>query len=136
MAEMTAKSGETCEIKNLVGASVKNPQGEDLGLIIDFVKDSNDRAVFAILVYGDYETYGDFGKQVAIPFAALSCMEQNCILNASKDRLDSAPSFVWKEDLDPEKTLAEDIYRYFGLQPYWTEEESAKHEMTPEYDWP
>jgi hypothetical protein len=63
-------------------------------------------------------------------------MEQNCILNASKDRLDSAPSFVWKEDLDPEKTLAEDIYRYFGLQPYWTEEESAKHEMTPGYDWP
>jgi Tfp pilus assembly protein PilO len=64
--EMTAKSGETCEIKNLVGNSVKNPQGEDLGIIIDFVKDSNDRAVFAILVYGDYETYGDFGKQVAI----------------------------------------------------------------------
>jgi sporulation protein YlmC with PRC-barrel domain len=136
MAGMTAKSGETCEMKNLVGAPVKNLQGEDLGVIIDFVEDSNDRAVFAILVYGDDETYGDFGRQVAIPFSALSCMGQNCILNASRDRLDSAPAFVWKDDLAPEKQLAEDIYRHFGMQPYWTEEEATPYEMVPEYDWP
>jgi sporulation protein YlmC with PRC-barrel domain len=129
-----AKSmAESCEIKDLVGTSVKNPQGEDLGVIIDFVKDSNDRAVFAILVYGDHEAYGDFGRQVAIPFGALSCMEQSCILNASKDRLDSAPTFVWKDDLAPEKKLAEDVYRHFGMQPYWTEEEATKHEFEAEY---
>jgi hypothetical protein len=47
--------------------------------------------------------------------------------------LDSAPSFVWKEDLAPEKKLAEDVYRYFGLQPYWTEEEATEHEFEAEY---
>jgi sporulation protein YlmC with PRC-barrel domain len=133
--EMTVESTEISEMENLLGATVMGSQGEDLGVIIDFVKDSNDRAVFAILVYGDQEIYGDFGRQVAIPFGALFCMERDCFLNASKDRLDSAPTFVWKDDLAPEMKLAEDVYRHFGMQPYWTEEEAIEHEFGPEYDW-
>jgi hypothetical protein len=131
--EMMPRSTEISEMENLLGATVMGSQGEDLGVIIDFVKDSNDRTAFAILAYGDHETYGDFGRQVAIPFGALFCVERDCFLNASKDRLDAAPTFVWKDDLAPEKKLAEDVYRHFGMQPYWTEEEAVKHEWESEY---
>jgi hypothetical protein len=59
--------------------------------------------------------------RVAVPFSALSCEGQKCILNASRETFDSAPTFVLEGDLAEQK-LAEDIYRYFGLQPYWIEE--------------
>ncbi len=112
--EMTSKSGETSE---LLGTTVKNPQGEDLGAISEVVKGPEGRIAFAVLTYWISD---DTQKRVAVPFSALSCEEQNCVLNGSKDTLDSAPSFVLEKDL-AEPGLAEDIYRYFGLQPYWAE---------------
>jgi hypothetical protein len=63
----------------------------------------------------------DTQMRVAVPFDALSCEGEKCILNASRETFDSAPTFVLDGDLAEQK-LAEDIYRYFGLQPYWTEE--------------
>jgi len=56
---------------------------------------------------------------------ALSYEEQNHVINASKDALDSAPVFVSEDDL-VELKLAEDIYGYFGIQPHWTEEGAGK----------
>jgi hypothetical protein len=37
----------------------------------------------------------------------------------------SAPAFVSEDDL-AEPKLAGEIYRYFGVQPYWTEEGTEK----------
>lgn len=74
------------------------------------------RVAFAVLTYWISD---DTQKRVAVPFSVLSCEEQNCVLNASKDTLDSAPSFVSEDDL-VESKLAEDIYRYFGVQLYWS----------------
>ena len=112
--EMMSKNGETSE---LLGAMVKNPNGEDLGAITDVVIDPEGHIAFAILSYWISD---DTQKRVAVPFGALSCEAQNCILNANKDVLNSAPTFVSEYDL-AESKLAEDIYRYFGVQPYWTE---------------
>ena len=67
----------------------------------------------------------DTQKRVAVPFGVLSCKERNCVLNVSKDTLEAAPVFV-SEDYLSEPRLAEEIYRYFGLQPYWTEEGADK----------
>jgi hypothetical protein len=53
-------------------------------------------------------------RGVALPFSVLSCDEQNCVLNASREKFDSAPTFVSEDDL-AEPRLAENIYRYFGL---------------------
>ena len=117
--EMMSKSGETSE---LLGTAVKNPQGEDLGTIADIVTGPEGRVAFVVL---SYWVSDDTQKRVAVPFGALSCEEQNCVLNASKDTLDSAPTFVLEDDLT-EPRLAEDIYRYFGVQPYWTEEGTEK----------
>jgi len=117
--EMMSKSGETSE---LLGTTVKNPQGEDLRIIADVVTGPEGRVAFAVLSYWISD---DTQKRVAVPFSALSCEEQNCVLNVSKDTLDSAPTFVLEDDLT-EPRLAEDIYRYFGVQPYWTEEGTEK----------
>jgi hypothetical protein len=112
---MMSKSGETSE---LLGATVKNPQGEDLGTITQIVTGPEGRIAFAVLTFWISD---DTQKRIAVPSRALSCEEQNCILNASKDTLDSAPTFVSEDDL-VERKLAEDIYKYFGVPPYWTEE--------------
>lgn len=112
--EMMSKSGETSD---LLGAMVKNPNGEDLGAITDVVIGPEGRIAFAILSYWISD---DTQKRVAVPFGALSCEEQNCVLNANKDVLGSAPTLFSEYDL-AESKVADDIYRYFGVQPYWTE---------------
>jgi hypothetical protein len=116
--EIISNSGETSEVSKLIGTTIKDPQGEDLGIIIDVVTGPEGRTAFAILSYWISD---DTQKRVAVPLGALSCKEQGCVLNASKDTLDSAPTFVSEDEL-AEPKLAEDIYRYFGVLPYWTEE--------------
>jgi sporulation protein YlmC with PRC-barrel domain len=116
--ERASKGGETSEVAKLFGKAVKNPQGEDLGRITDVVTGPQGRIAFAVLTYWLSD---DTQKRIAVPFGALSCREHDCILNISKNMLDSAPTFALENDL-VEPKLAEDIYTYFGLQPYWTEE--------------
>ncbi len=117
--EMMKRSEETSW---LLGAAVKNPHGEDLGTITDVVTGPEGRLAFAILTYWVSD---DTQRCVAVPFGALSCEEQNCILNASKDKLASEPAYGPEDELNEPK-MAEDIYRYFGIQPYWTKEGSEK----------
>jgi hypothetical protein len=116
--EMIEKSGETSEASALLGKGVKNPKGEDLGTIIDVVTGPEGHIAFAVL---SYWISADTQMRVAVPVGALSCEGKNCILNASRETFDSAPTFVLEGELAEQK-LAEDIYRYFGMQPYWTEE--------------
>jgi len=120
--EMTSKGRGPSEVSKLSGAMVKNPQGEDLGTITDVVTGPEGRAAFVVLSYWISD---DTLKRIAVPFGALSCEKQSCVLHASKDTMDSAPLFVSEGDL-AERKLAEDIYRYFGVQPYWTEEGREK----------
>jgi len=120
--EMMEKSGETSEVSKLLGKGVRNPKGEDLGTITDVVTGPEGRIAFAVL---SYWVSSDTQMRVAVPFSALSCEGQKCILNASRETFDSAPTFVLEGDLAEQK-LAEDIYRYFGVQPYWTEEGTQK----------
>jgi len=120
--EIKEKSGETSEVSNLLGKGVKNPQGEDLGTITDVVAGPEGRIAFAVL---SYWISSDTQMRVAVPFDALSCEGQNCVLNTSRETFDSAPTFVLEGELAEQK-LAEDIYRYFGVQPYWTEEGTQK----------
>jgi hypothetical protein len=120
--EKMSKSGERAEGSKLLGTSIKNPQGEDLGTITGVVTGPEGRVAFAVI---NYWISDDTQKRIAVPFGALSCEEQNCVLKATKVALDSAPTFVSEDDL-AERKLAEDIYRYFGIQPYWTDEGTEK----------
>jgi hypothetical protein len=116
--EMVPGSGEASEVSKLIGMTVRDPRGEDLGVITDIVTGPEGRVAFAVL---SYWISADTQKRVAVPFGGLSCKEQTCILNASKEIFDSAPIFLSEDEL-AERKLAEDIYSYFGVQPYWTEE--------------
>lgn len=116
--EMTSQSGRISEVGKLLGTTVKDSQGEHLGIITDVAPGPEGRAAFAVLSYWISD---DTLMRVAVPFGALSCQEQNCVLNASRDALGAAPTFVSEDNL-AERKRAEDIYRYFGAQPYWTEE--------------
>ncbi len=128
--EMMAKSGSASDVTELLGNAVKSPEGEFLGAIIDFVSEPQERISFAILLFGNNEDYPDGGRRVAVPVGALSCTGEDCILHSTYAQLESSPVFISKDDL-VNRQMAENIYRYYGLQPPWTEEETMQHEMTP-----
>ena len=102
----------------LIGTSVRTPGGEDIGKIIDIVAGPEGQEAFAVL---SYWVSADTQKRVAVPFGALTCEDQHCVLKTTRESLDSAPVFVFEGEL-AQRELAETIYRYFGVQPYWTNE--------------
>jgi len=119
-AEPMAQSwGKAYSFDQLKGTPVMNLRMEELGRIQNIVIDSQGHVPFAVLYHGGY--WGMGGKLVAVPFSALGFdpMGKYMVLNATKEKLDSAPEFKASELSN--QTWAEDVYRFFGLQPYWTE---------------
>ncbi len=92
---------------------VKNLQGQRLGEIDDLVIDSQGRVPFVMLSHG--------GKTVLMPYSALSIGRNYFVLDASEEKLASAPAVGEKEESIDQAKAAE-IYRYFGQAPYRTEE--------------
>jgi hypothetical protein len=119
---MIGKKEGAPKVNKLVGKGVESPKGEDLGTIIDVVAGPEGRVAFAVL---SYWVSADTQMRVAVPFAQLSCKRKKCILDASRETFVSAPPFLFEEELAEQK-VAEDIYRHFGIQPYWTEEVTQK----------
>jgi sporulation protein YlmC with PRC-barrel domain len=127
--EMAKGMNRPYGMSELLGSSVKNLQGDYLGGITDLVIDSHGRVAFAVLSHGGFLGIG--GTTVAIPFEALTFnpMGRHFALDITQERLNSAPAFSMR-DLSSEK-WADDIYRYFGRQPYWTEGGLVKEGMEP-----
>ena len=111
--------GRAYSFDQIKGMTVKSSQGEELGKIQDIVIDTQGHVPFAVLYHGGYLGMG--GKLVAVPFGALAfdAMGKNLVLNATKEKLDSAPAFKMSDLAD--QKWAEDTYRSFGQQPYWSE---------------
>ena len=107
------------EVTEILGDRVMNPQGKNLGRINDLVFDREGRVSFVVLGYGGFLRIGE--KLVAIPFGALSYQEneKHLVLDITPERLDAAPVFNRKTLGDLQ--WADEVYRYFGQQPYWTE---------------
>jgi len=119
-AEPMAQSwGKAYRFDQIKGMAVKGPQGEELGKIQDIVIDTQGHVPFAVLYHGGY--WGIGGKLVAVPFSALGFdpMGKYLVLNVAKEKLESAPAFKMSDLAD--QKWAEDTYRFFGQQPYWTE---------------
>jgi len=113
------KAMELYKSGQLVGMEVRSPKGEAEAKVVDLVIDSADGHI-AFLVLSNVPGRGD--ALVAVPFAALSRSGKNVfVLNITGKKLTSAPSFNENKDLT-NLAFAENIYRYFGQQPYWTEE--------------
>ncbi len=121
---MTTRWQRPYEVSEILGTHAMNPHGEDLGRISDLVFDTEGRISFAILAHGGFLRIGE--KRTAIPFPALSyeSNEKHFVLDATRERLEAAPVFSKKTLGDLQ--WAEEVYRYFGQQPYWTERELRK----------
>jgi len=122
--EQMPKALELYESNGLMGAEVRLPNGEETGRINDFVIDSSDgRIAFLVL----YDVPGRETSLIAVPFGTLSIRGENSfVLNTTRERLALAFDFNASGDLNNPR-WAGDTYRYFGVQPYWTEQE----EMAP-----
>jgi sporulation protein YlmC with PRC-barrel domain len=107
------------ESHRLMGAEVKLPGGGGAGRINDLVIDSSDGRI-AFLVLSDVP--GRSTDLVAVPFGVLSTGGGNAfVLRTTPEHLALARSYDGSADLN-NSTWAGDVYRYFGQQPYWTEE--------------
>lgn len=128
-ASSMAQADLTCNTADLIGTQVRNPAGEILGSISDLVFGPRGRPIVAILYQDDLQDF-DVTRHVAVPFSALSIsdmgpFQMRVVLNIGKEELYSAPRFDKTKDLNDMKWAA-GVYRYFGQQPYWTEEESEE----------
>ena len=118
--QRTSKDGSSYEVTQLIRYIVKNHEGQYLGRIQDFAIDSEGRVSFAIITQPGM--LGIRGKPVAVPFEALSLgSEKNeFVLDMSWEKFASMPTFDKTADLN-NRRWAEQTYRSFGLQPYWTD---------------
>lgn len=106
----------------LIGASVQTSKGEGVAQVNDLVIDSGDGHVLYAVLFN----VGGMDKMVAVPFSFLTKSgEYTFALNMSAADLENTPAFVWDDMAD--QKYAEEIYRHYGLQPYWTE----RGEMAP-----
>ena len=106
---------------SLIGTSVKNRQGENLGDLKEIMVDTNSgRVAYAVLSFGGFLGLGD--KYFAIPWDAftVNTSDETLILNVDKERLENAPGFDkdnWPSGADHDYLTS--IYDYYQYEPYW-----------------
>jgi sporulation protein YlmC with PRC-barrel domain len=106
----------------IIGETVANLQGENVGKILELVIDAGkNRVVYAVLSFGGF--MGMRNKLFAIPWEAFefSETEKKLILNVDREKLEAAPGFE-KGDKWPDfkDTLwGESIYNYYNYAPPW-----------------
>lgn len=124
MDPAAAQMDRTQDFGHWIGKDVRNPSGEDLGDVRDFVRDEDGRISLVVLSHGGFLGLGE--KRVAVPFSALT-HDQNqdhLVLDATKEQVENAPRVA--DDLNlADRTYAEEVYRHFGQRPYWTEQTPA-----------
>lgn len=118
----------------LIGKDVKNTQGEDLGEVKGLVRDDGGEIALVIVSFGGFDEMGE--KDVAVPYTILSFNESegHAVLDVTRDQLASAPE-VRADDNLTDNSFAEEVYRYFGERPYWTDDGGAADEgLNPDFD--
>ncbi len=97
----------------IIGMSVKNPQGQDLGKIDELVISSDGMVKYAILSHGGVAGIGD--KLTPIPWKSLKPGEDKKYLtvNITKETLAKAPNFdpkKWPDFTEPEWQKKVEVY--------------------------
>jgi len=127
--QMGTGMGKPFALSSMVGTSVLDPKGEYLGRASDFVIDSQGHVTFVVVSHGGFLRIGE--TEVAIPFGSFTYdrPKSHFVLDLTRDKLNTAPAFT-KRDLYSEK-WAEEVYRFFGQAPYWTEGELVEKGVKP-----
>ena len=121
MTQMQVFSNAPLKASSVIGTSVVNPTGDNLGDVKEVVIDPRSgKVAYAVISFGGFLGMGE--KLFAIPFSALKYnVEKNeYVLDVSKERLKAAPGFDpdhWPAMSD-EKWNRE-IYKYYERSPYW-----------------
>lgn len=95
----TQATGEQ-STQGLIGLRVENAAGDKLGDINYLVVDNAGKVTTAVVGVGGFLGVGE--KNVGIPFEEVKFSDKDgdriAIIDASKDTLSSAPSYVWTEE--------------------------------------
>jgi hypothetical protein len=113
--------------RDLIGAVVRDPQGEVVGLVSQVWVDTGGHA-FAVLNHGSDEYYGEGGGYTPVPLEALQITEPmagqvSAVLNSDEKRLEAAPAF--NPVASNGRQYEADVYGYYGIQPYWTQSDEC-----------
>jgi len=115
---------EVMDADTLIGDSVVNAAGEDLGEIKAIMLDvTSGRIGYAVLSFGGFLGMGN--KLFAIPWSALTldAGEKRFVLNIAKEQLDNAPGF--DKDHWPamaNAAWARQLHEYYDVRPYWDDD--------------
>ncbi len=106
----------------IIGETVVNRQGENVGKIHELVIDAEkNRVAYAVLSFGGFLGMGS--KLFATPWDAFafSATENKLILNVNKEKLKQAPGFEESDNWpDFSDTLwGESIYKFYDFTPPW-----------------
>src|SRR5512142_1244172 len=110
----TERKRDVMSASSLIGDSVVNAQGEDLGKIEEImIHVPSGRIAYAVLSFGGFMGMGD--KLFAIPWEALTLDEdeKHFVLNVDKEKLEKAPGFdkdKWPDMAEPQFRTAIDDY--------------------------
>jgi len=98
-----------------IGGTARSSNGEELGRIDDFVIDPmSGHVVYAVL----FDVGGTEGRYATVPFSAFSQSAENAfVFNTTQQELLASPAFDWNDISN--RRYAEEIYRHYGLRPYW-----------------
>jgi sporulation protein YlmC with PRC-barrel domain len=105
---------------DLVGLSVMGQQDEEIGSISDLLVDAQTgQLAFAIVSAGGVLGVG--GDQYIVPWNALqiSPEAEDARVNISSDRLQEAPT----GDSVADRQEAEQIHQFYGVSPYWEDQQ-------------
>jgi uncharacterized protein YrrD len=101
------------KLTTLLGADVQSKEGDHIAYIDDLVLNADGNVVYVV-----FADVGGENKMVAVPLGSLSRKEEHLFaLHITKEQLFAAPAFDWSDMTHQQ--YATDIYRYYGLQPYW-----------------
>jgi sporulation protein YlmC with PRC-barrel domain len=132
--KMSQMSTNILRISEIIGVTVENPQGDNLGEINDVVVDpSNGNVAYAVLAAGGFLGLGE--KLFAIPWGAFQTVAddddkteiERLILETDKDRMQNAPGFDkdnWPDMANPE--WGQTVHTYYGQQDYWQQRQSRQ----------
>jgi sporulation protein YlmC with PRC-barrel domain len=126
------------KMSQVIGKTVENAQGNNLGEINDVVIDPSDGSVvYAVLEAGGFLGLGE--KFFAIPWRAFQTVADNdkdkddkgeidkLILNVDKDRMQNAPGFDkdnWPNMADAE--WGQTVHSYYKQDDYWKERQAMR----------
>jgi sporulation protein YlmC with PRC-barrel domain len=121
-------------ISKMIGTTVENAQGDNLGEIHDVVVDPSDGSIaYAVLAAGGFLGLGE--KYFAIPWRSFQAVTddddktevERLILDADKDRMQNAPGFDkdnWPDMANPE--WGQTVHAYYGQQDYWQQRQNRQ----------